>query len=151
MAQKCWKFIGQGVGNNDWYEFFFCGETATSDGQNMIVDGVSRQALRSGTVSLAGAVSTPISRDPQKVANDASRGNCDACSGPENQPGLKYDCINSACISQNTYDTPGIYQSLSDCEEACGPGCSGVCISNAEWSAIQGLAAQHLAKDCGGG
>lgn len=76
---SCWKFIGQGVMNSDWYEFFFCGITAYSNGTSFFVDGVNRQDMRPGTASLVGKVQTPIVRDPDKVANDASRGNCDNC------------------------------------------------------------------------
>lgn len=59
-----------------------------------------------------------------------------------------YDCINAACIESKTYKTPGIYKSLSDCETACGTGCSGQCISNAEWNKIQSLANQLKNKNC---
>ncbi|MBD2197941.1 MULTISPECIES: hypothetical protein [Calothrix] len=61
---------------------------------------------------------------------------------------FKYDCINGACIPSSTYNTPGIYQSLSECEIACGTGCNGKCISNAEWSKIEGLSSQLRNKNC---
>ncbi len=67
---------------------------------------------------------------------------------PPPPPSSKYDCINAACIPSTTYNTPGIYQSLSDCEQVCGPGCSGVCLSNADWAEIQGKAAQLRNKNC---
>lgn len=82
-----------------------------------------------------------------------------ALSGEEAKPGTatiellqdlrKYDCINGACITTETYNTPGLYQSLSDCELACGTGCSGKCISNADWATIQRLATQLKNKSCG--
>lgn len=61
-----------------------------------------------------------------------------------------YDCINGACLPKTTYNTPGIYASLLACEEVCGTGCSGKCISNADWAAIEALAQKHLQQDCGG-
>jgi hypothetical protein len=65
---------------------------------------------------------------------------------PETKP--RYDCLNAACTPKNTYNTPGLYQSLAECEQSCGPGCGGVCLSNSDWAAIQGLAAQNKSKHC---
>jgi hypothetical protein len=67
---------------------------------------------------------------------------------PPPPPNIAHDCINGSCIPQSTYNTPGIYQSLSDCEVACGTGCSGKCISNADWAQISGLASQLKNKNC---
>ncbi len=61
---------------------------------------------------------------------------------------VKYDCINGACVSKATYNTPGIYNSLSECEVACGTGCNGKCISNADWAQIEGLANQLKNQTC---
>jgi hypothetical protein len=60
----------------------------------------------------------------------------------------KYDCINGACVPNITYNTPGLYQSLSECEISCGTGCSGVCISNDDWAQIEGLSDQLKSKNC---
>ncbi|MBE8990638.1 hypothetical protein [Nostoc sp. LEGE 12450] len=60
----------------------------------------------------------------------------------------KYDCINGACIKANVYDTPGIHESLSECETACGTGCSGKCISNSDWAQIEGLSGQLKNRNC---
>jgi hypothetical protein len=60
----------------------------------------------------------------------------------------KYDCINSACTAKSIYNTPGFYNSLEECEQACGSGCSGKCISNSEWAQIEGLANQLKNKNC---
>jgi hypothetical protein len=61
---------------------------------------------------------------------------------------VKYDCINAACVKSTQYNTPGFYQSLSQCESTCGTGCSGHCISNSDWSQIEGLANQLKNKNC---
>lgn len=60
----------------------------------------------------------------------------------------KYDCINGACLEASQYNTPGIYQSLSDCEVNCGTGCSGKCISNSDWAQIKGLSNQLKNRNC---
>jgi hypothetical protein len=67
---------------------------------------------------------------------------------PNCQTVTKYDCINGACIPKSTYSTPGIYNSLSECETACGTGCSGKCISNADWAQIEGLSNQLKNRNC---
>ena len=59
-----------------------------------------------------------------------------------------YDCINGACTDSTKYKTPGIYQTLSDCETACGTGCSGKCISNSDWAQIEGLSGQLKKRNC---
>jgi hypothetical protein len=64
--------------------------------------------------------------------------------------GEKYDCINGACLKAGVYNSPGFYASLSECEKACGLGCSGKCLSNVDWAAIEGLANRLKNKNCGG-
>lgn len=61
---------------------------------------------------------------------------------------FSYDCINGACQPSHQYNTPGLYQSLSECEEACGTGCSGTCVSNKDWAIIQQLSSQLKKKNC---
>ncbi|MBD2243222.1 hypothetical protein [Nostoc sp. FACHB-888] len=61
---------------------------------------------------------------------------------------IEYDCINGACIKKDVYKTPGFYKSLSECEIACGVGCSGKCISNSEWSQIENLSSQLRLRNC---
>ncbi|MEH1857490.1 MAG: hypothetical protein V7L21_05710 [Nostoc sp.] len=60
----------------------------------------------------------------------------------------RYDCINGACTKKNVYSTPGLYASLSACEVACGTGCSGKCISSADWAEIEGLSGQLKNGNC---
>lgn len=58
----------------------------------------------------------------------------------------KYDCVNGVC----TPATNGFYSSLSECQISCGKqGCSGQCISNSDWSQIQGLSNQLRNRNCG--
>ena len=66
---------------------------------------------------------------------------------PENE-NIPYDCINGACVQKKIYSTPGIFKSISECETACGTGCSGQCIPNDEWNKIQSLANQLKNKNC---
>lgn len=65
-----------------------------------------------------------------------------------NSCALAFDCINAACRPSTEYNTPGIYSSLSECEQACGTGCSGKCINNSDWQKIQELANQLKNKNC---
>lgn len=79
------------------------------------------------------------------------QGSCVSCLPSSNN---KYDCINGNCTQSTTYNTPGIYNSLEECQANCGssnPGnqCDGVCISSPEWATIQGLASQLKNKSCG--
>ena len=78
---------------------------------------------------------------------------CSNCS-----PSIKtYDCLNGACMESVVYYTPGLFNSLADCEAACGggTGCAApkicvlpdycppgmVCLPAGEFSQIEGLAA----------
>ncbi|MEA5619512.1 hypothetical protein VB711_16935 [Cronbergia sp. UHCC 0137] len=63
--------------------------------------------------------------------------------------GIAYDCINGACLPQSTYNTPGQYPTLADCELVCGgDSCTGKCISNNEWVQIENLANQVKNNVC---
>ena len=76
-------------------------------------------------------------------------GNCDACKNPPPPPVSRYDCINGSCVDKGTYSTPGFYESLAACEQNCGPGCGGHCISNEDLAKIRKLAAMvKNNKDC---
>ncbi|MDJ0620700.1 MAG: hypothetical protein QNJ63_28860 [Calothrix sp. MO_192.B10] len=68
---------------------------------------------------------------------------------PDNLADSLYDCINNACIISTEYNTPGLYKSLSECEQVCGTkGCSGKCLSNKQWSIIQELARKAKNTSC---
>lgn len=62
----------------------------------------------------------------------------------------RFDCINGECINSDTYDTPGNYASLEECQAQCGIGaiCDGVCVSNADWSKIESLSGQLKQRNC---
>lgn len=59
-----------------------------------------------------------------------------------------YDCLNGSCVKAEVYSTPGLYETISDCEKACGSGCSGKCLSKDEWRKIQDLAKKLKDKNC---
>jgi hypothetical protein len=54
----------------------------------------------------------------------------------------KYDCVNGQCALASQYHTPGLFNSLEDCQAKCAlnNGCDGTCINSADWSRIQQLA-----------
>lgn len=60
----------------------------------------------------------------------------------------KHDCINGACVLSEKYNTPGFYRNLSECETACGKGCSGKCLSNKDWQTIESLASKLKQINC---
>lgn len=143
---KCWRFYGQGVYSNAYFEYFACGKSATYQfngvGYSLYIDGVNLGGngyqYRAGTQNIEQVnAATPTS-------GFVTSGSCSGCEIIIEH----YDCINGACINKNTYNTPGLYKSLSECETVCGTGCSGKCISNSDWSTIEGLASQLKNKNC---
>lgn len=54
--------------------------------------------------------------------------------GQQQQQSPKFDCINGACIPYQTYNTPGQYSSLEECQANCGNGqeCPPCCIYKVE-------------------
>lgn len=85
---------------------------------------------------------------PDPPIEDPGNPNCPAGTvGPAPKP-IMYDCINGKCLPQNNYNTPGFYESLAACESICGFGCSGKCISNAEWAQIENLSNHLKVKNC---
>jgi len=56
----------------------------------------------------------------------------------------RYDCINGACLQSTTYKTPGIYNSLQECEQGCSVNSDG-CPEGYECVSIEST--QQL-KDC---
>ncbi|MBN3939180.1 hypothetical protein [Nostoc sp. NMS9] len=67
--------------------------------------------------------STPGINDPSSTLYSSSKtfvktdSNCVTPS-----PDTKYDCINGKCIVKTQYNTPGLYQSLADCQAVCANG-----------------------------
>lgn len=61
----------------------------------------------------------------------------------------RFDCLNGVCISSAQYKTPGVFETLDQCQTACGgSGCNGVCISHSDWAQISGLASKLKNKNC---
>lgn len=95
---------------------------------------------------------------------------CKLGTGTINQTGpcpvsQKFDCINGNCLDADKYTTPGIYQSLSDCQAVCANGgacASGkqcvdpttfcppgqVCIDQGEFGSIEALISQIGSEVC---
>ncbi|MBE9056351.1 hypothetical protein [Sphaerospermopsis sp. LEGE 08334] len=159
MAKKCWVLYGQGF-NGYWYELLICADSVTyqfsptnpyTGNQPWMQPYVNGVLLGPGSGYVVGTehaeiVTYPIKDQYCPNPRAVRDGSCDACY-PE-PPQAKYDCINGACIPDTTYSTPGLYSTLSECETACGTGCSGKCISNQDWATIEGLAAQLKNKNC---
>ncbi|MEH2136848.1 hypothetical protein [Nostoc sp.] len=143
---KCWRFSGQGVNNDAYYEYFACGTSATfqamEGGQALFLDG-SRLG-GGGFVYRNGSQSASAVNDATPTPGYNTYGECNACKVVI----VLYDCINGACTPSTTYKTPGLYSDMNACELACGTGCSGKCISNSDWAQIEGLASQLKNHEC---
>jgi hypothetical protein len=151
---KCWRF--QGLNNNGTvsFEHYACGNDAyyqsipghPQNGANLVVDGVIQNGSTYVYWGPPYAQRTLEEMPGVTTRQGSSTGNCDGCENTSLQP---HDCINGACLLASQYGTPGLYASLAECEVACGTGCSGKCISNAEWSQIESLSNQLKNKNCG--
>ncbi|WP_109010069.1 hypothetical protein [Nostoc commune] len=125
---------------------YYCVESATtvpgSCGVVQVINGINTgvgaKILNFIPVSQVGAY--PI---PPEYSTRYDSGYYGACCDSK-----QYDCINGACTNKSTYNTPGLYQTLSDCETACGTGCSGKCISNSDWAQIENLSGQLKSRNC---
>ena len=119
------------------------------------VDGIDMFA---GSFVLSGSVSV--------VAWDtaADYGDCNSCKTPTPDTN-KYDCINGNCTKSTQYQTPGIYQSLNDCQAVCANGgaCGSgkqcvdpttfcppgqVCIDQGEFASIEALISKIGSEVC---
>lgn len=143
----CYRFwAASNEGNRTW-ELSYCGQSASytsipGDSLNsawLTIDGVSVGRMYWGPPHALRGIE--INTNPQ--GND-----CLECRNENPPPSPQYDCVNGACVEKQKYSTPGIYESLSECEKSCGPGCGGVCISNSDWAKISNLAAMVKNKDC---
>lgn len=152
----CWRFFWRPSDPNGHWDHYACG-----DNPSFLIDqtsGYRYPALNGNFITRGGA---PIEWGPEvgfeRIWNAERKntgafitGNCFACNEPPPPPppSARYDCVNGSCLEEGRYSTPGIYESLSECEKNCGPGCGGVCISNADWAKISSLAAMVKNKDC---
>ncbi|MDZ7969065.1 MAG: hypothetical protein RM368_29625 [Nostoc sp. DedSLP03] len=112
---------------------------AAGDGKNLYMDGVL--LISAGYYYKSGTEFITQPHDSTPNAGYISSGSCNAC------PTINtYNCVNGACVP----DVTGIYKSLSECEVNCGTNrCSGKCISNSDWAAIEGLSHQLRNRNCG--
>lgn len=143
----CFRFWAATNDGNRTLQLSFCGQSASyapipGDSMNsayFVIDGVVRRDLIywGPPHALRGI---ELNTNPQ--GND-----CLECRN-ENPPPPRYDCINGSCLEKSQYGTPGIYESLAVCEQNCGLGCGGMCVSNADWVKIGNLAAMIKNKDC---
>lgn len=162
---KCWRFVGQGVGNDSYYEYFACGDVPeyrfNGTGYNLYIDGRnlggSGYEYRSGTQQ--------VSEVPRSTPTSGFH-TFGSCSGCEDPLPKTYDCINGSCIESTQYKTPGLYKSLEECQSKCGTMAAGcppgeecldpknycppghVCLTSSEFSEISSLASQIKGEIC---
>lgn len=217
---KCWRFSGKGVGNNDYYEHFACGNNAEfrlsnpGTGRRLFMDGIdispsNGYEYATGTNQVT-TVDTPIVRN-SSLPSGNSTGNCNNCpsvptqgwcvrgnavaapnrseaaanyyntepqithrSSPADESfwgfkystingigyvdgtytitrsdqasctvtpaNIKHDCINGQCVPSTRFTTPGIYNSLEDCQVQCELNNTDlVCLTPSEYNQITAL------------
>ncbi|MBW4673353.1 MAG: hypothetical protein KME52_04850 [Desmonostoc geniculatum HA4340-LM1] len=149
-------YVWQGYVGSTFYAFALCVSSGTPgwiigssypSGQYKLpaVNGALASGATDFYVTPGNIIACPTqSQYNSAVAGRALRGNCNSCITTS----TLYDCVNGQCFSSDKYNTPGLYQALSDCESTCGVGCSGKCISNADWSQIEGLSNQLKQRNC---
>ncbi len=89
-------------------------------------------------------------------------GNCSGC----NNAIIKYDCVNGNCVEWTAYNTHGLFDDLSDCQNNCGTNTNNcaapfqcidpsnfcppgkVCVPQDEWGQITSLVHQNISKHC---
>lgn len=73
------------------------------------------------------------------------------CATPSVNPAQPFDCLNGGCIPKTTYNTPGVYASLSACEAGCAKNstCTGECVSAEDMAALQAAADSVKSRLCG--
>ena len=157
MACNCWALYALTFNPSNNYTEYFCAQTArfevfegnTSLRKVIYVDcnGVEkslffeRLGFESGVLVGSQLINGGNLQPPQQ--GNLAIGSCDGCLA------ILYDCINHACRPASQYGTPGIYQSLSDCEQNCGSkGCSGECVSKDRWAIIKRLSSNLKNKSC---
>ncbi|MBH8575784.1 hypothetical protein I8752_22825 [Nostocaceae cyanobacterium CENA369] len=161
MTTKCWRFSGKGFDNNS-YEFFACGEVAEfrsagNGGVWLFVDGSNVGG--NGYYYQPSTATVNAVADETPTSGYTSSGSCATCRAD------KYDCLNGQCIPKTTYNTPGLYNSLEDCQAVCANGgaCAEgkkcvdpttfcpdghVCIEQGEYNSIQGLVDKIKSEVC---
>ncbi|MEH2137154.1 hypothetical protein [Nostoc sp.] len=117
---NCYRFSGQGVNNDAFYEYFACGDSpsfqAMEGGQALFLDG-SRLG-GGGFVFRTGTQAVSSSTNDTPTSGYQTFGNCTAC-----KPVIAlYDCINGKCTVSTQYNTPGLYANLTDCQAVCANG-----------------------------
>lgn len=65
-------------------------------------------------------------------------------------PNQKYDCINGGCLPAKSYNTPGKFANLANCQSACAKdsNCTGECIPLEEIAALQQAASNIRSRLC---
>lgn len=70
---------------------------------------------------------------------------------PPPPPSTKHDCINGGCVPSSTYNTPGKYASLADCQAGCAKdaACNGECVPREKIAELdQAINAAHARLRC---
>ncbi|MDJ0800175.1 MAG: hypothetical protein QNJ51_25775 [Calothrix sp. MO_167.B12] len=157
MACNCWTLYAVLFNRSQNYTEYFCAQTARFEvfegnpslRKVIYVDCqgvekslfIERLGFESGVLAESQLVNGGSSQPPQQ--GNFLIGSCDGCLA------IPYDCVNHACRPASQYGTPGIYQSLAECEQNCGSkGCSGKCVPNNQWAIIEGTSINLKNQSC---
>jgi hypothetical protein len=160
----CFRFSGQCVRNDNWYEYYACGNNASfafnGSGFSLIVDGVD--IAGSGYYYRDGTTQISIVANLTPTSGYISSGSCSGC----RTVAKRYDCLNGGCIQHTVYNSPGLFTTLAECQAACGSASNNnckppnicvspdycppsmVCLTLAELSTIDGLSGELKSKNC---
>ena len=167
---KCWKIECNDC-NGEYKIQYVCADTVVTNTNTTVaynrcqigsrflltIDGVSQDAA---TWTMANISSiTQVADSSYRPPGVTVYGNCDSC-----KPST-YDCINGVCTVKTQYNTPGLYNSLSDCQAVCANGGScgdgkqcidptnfcppgKICIDQGEFSSIEALISKIGSEVC---
>lgn len=127
MANKCFLLLFTACNDVKGHSYYCVDTVGTAPGSCNVVQvingvntGIGAKELNFIQVPYAG--SYPIPTGYETRYDSGYYGS--ACDMPVV---TKYDCLNGNCVESTEYKTPGIYQSLSDCQAVCANG--GACAS----------------------
>ncbi len=161
MAKKCFLVWGVNCSGGK-FSSFICADTiqtpAGGCGTNIVIDGTNY-----GSNQVNNFVIVPNDDHSRIPAGyPFSGGNCSSC----NTLIIKYDCVNGNCVQSTTYNTPGFFDNLSDCQNNCSTNTNScnspfecidpsnfcppnkVCVPQDEWGQITNLIHQNISKHC---
>ncbi|MCC5641104.1 hypothetical protein LC593_35845 [Nostoc sp. CHAB 5844] len=124
---NCYVFCGVGI-DGETYCTGVCansprwGQSQQSGYESYFAPYDGFQILRNPWATTAGSITLCTTEEQLNAALAQGTNYGNDCSSCLTNP-VKYDCLNGSCVTSSTYDTPGLYDSLQECQGSCGSGC----------------------------